>query len=61
MDETLQNLKMARDLIQEAKGTDGPNGGFITDHLDSAENWLDKVEDYIKTTKMTIKVNYPAR
>lgn len=51
MDEALQNLQMARDLIQEAKGVDGPNGGFITDHLDAAENWLDKVENYIKSTQ----------
>jgi hypothetical protein len=37
-------LDMTRDLIQEAKGAEGPNGGFVTDHLDAAEGWLDKIE-----------------
>lgn len=39
--ELVEALDMARDLIQEAKGADGPNGGFITDHLDAAQNWID--------------------
>lgn len=36
-------IETARELIQEAKGADGPNGGFVTDHLDAAEHWLDRV------------------
>jgi len=37
-------FEQAHALIQEAKGADGPDGGFVTDHLDFAENWLDKAE-----------------
>lgn len=37
-------MAMVRDLIQEAKGAEGPKGGFVTDHLDAAETWLDKVD-----------------
>ncbi len=38
------DLHMACELIQEAKGmADGPDGGSVTDHLDAAENWIDKV------------------
>jgi hypothetical protein len=40
--EEVENLDMAIDLIQEAKGYEGCNGGPITDHLDAAEGWLDK-------------------
>lgn len=43
-EEMLSDLDMARELIQEAKGHEGPNGGFVTDHLDFAEHWLDRVE-----------------
>jgi hypothetical protein len=35
----------ARALIQEAKGAEWPMGGFITDHLDFAEHWLNKAEE----------------
>jgi hypothetical protein len=35
---------MARDLIGEAKGSEGPKDGFVTDHLDAAEGWIDKME-----------------
>lgn len=41
MIEFREALGMAHDLIQEAKGADGPKGGFVTDALDDAENWLD--------------------
>lgn len=44
----LEDLEMCRDLMQEAKGHEGPNGGFITNHLDDAENWLDKVRAHIE-------------
>ena len=37
-------FEQTRALIQEAKGADGPSGGFVTDHLDFAEHWLDKAE-----------------
>lgn len=38
-------FELAHALIQEAKGAaDGPAGGFIIDHLDFAEHWLDKAE-----------------
>lgn len=47
MREWVADLDMACELIQEAKGADGPKGGFVTDHLDDAENWLDKVRDAI--------------
>ena len=40
--ELLEALEMCRDLVQEAKGAEGPNGGFVTNHLDDAENWLDR-------------------
>lgn len=43
-------LDMARSLIQEAKGAEGPNGGFVTNHLDAAEGWLDKVEAALRST-----------
>jgi hypothetical protein len=43
VDEVTAWLDQACELIQEAKGADGPDGGFVTDHLDAAENWLDKV------------------
>jgi hypothetical protein len=42
--DAVEALGMARQLIQEAKGADGPEGGFVTDSLDAAENWLDTVE-----------------
>lgn len=38
----LGNLDMALDLICEAKGAEGPGGGFVTDHLDSAEGWINQ-------------------
>lgn len=34
---------MAVDLIQEAKGYEGPSGGPVTDHLDAAETHIDRV------------------
>ncbi len=37
-----EDLDTALDLIAEAKGADGPNGGFVTDHLDFAEHWIRK-------------------
>ena len=37
----VEAFDMVRALIQEAK----PPQGYITDHLDAAENWLDKVEE----------------
>ena len=40
-------LEEARGLIQAAKGAEGPNGGFVTDHLDFAEQWLDRAEDAV--------------
>lgn len=43
--ELVGDLEMARELIQEAKGADGPNGGFVTDHLDAAENWIIRVQE----------------
>lgn len=40
-------LDEASALIQYAKGlADGPDGGSVTDHLDFAESWLDKVRLY---------------
>lgn len=35
------DLNMAIDLIQEAKGWEGPRGGPVTDRLDAAEMWID--------------------
>jgi hypothetical protein len=43
-EELSEAFDMAHALIQEAKGVEGPGGGFVTDHLDAAENWLDKAE-----------------
>lgn len=40
----IDDLEQARDLIQEVKGAEGPNGGNITDHLDFAEHWIGKVQ-----------------
>jgi len=37
------DLDMAVDLIQEAKGYEGPSGGPVTDHLDAAETHIDRV------------------
>ena len=34
---------MTHRLIQEAK----PREGYITDHLDAAEGWLDKLEEML--------------
>lgn len=45
----LEELQMARDLMQEAKGIEGPKGGSVTDHLDAAENWLDRVEEHLRS------------
>lgn len=41
--EAISFLDEAEALIQEAKGTEGPSGGFVTDHLDFAETWLGKL------------------
>ena len=49
-------LETARELIQEAKGADGPNGGFVTDHLDAAENWLDRVETELTALRSRVAV-----
>jgi hypothetical protein len=46
--ELADELEMALELIQEAKGADGPNGGFVTNHLDSAEHWIGKVQDVLR-------------
>ncbi len=51
MNEITEALDMAVELIQEAKGADGPNGGFVTDHLDAAEGWLDKVREAMSAAK----------
>jgi hypothetical protein len=48
--DAVEALGMARQLIQEAKGADGPEGGFVTDSLDAAENWLDTVEAALSHT-----------
>jgi len=40
--EVREALEQAHDLIQEAKGIAGP--GSITDHLDFAEHWLNRVD-----------------
>ena len=45
--EALEALEMCQDLIQEAKGHEGPQGGFVTNHLDNAENWLGKARDFL--------------
>ena len=37
------DLNIAIELIQEAKGYEGPKGGPITDHLDAAEGRIDRV------------------
>jgi hypothetical protein len=43
--ELVEAFEQAHALIQEAKGVaDGPDGGYVTDHLDFAEHWLDKAE-----------------
>lgn len=53
--ETLSWLQAAIDLIHEAKGAETQRGGFITDHLDAAETWLNKVEDFLNETKSSPK------
>ena len=39
----VEDLDLALWLIQEAKGAEGPNGGFVTNHLDAAENHIESV------------------
>ena len=42
--ELVEALEMACSLIQAAKGlAEGPDGGAVTNHLDTAEHWIDKV------------------
>lgn len=36
------HLDTACELIQEAKGVEGPDSGYVTDHLDAAENWIER-------------------
>jgi len=48
--EGLADLQMARSLIQEAKSFEGERGGPITDHLDAAEGWLDRIESHLTRT-----------
>ncbi|MDY6949857.1 MAG: hypothetical protein SXG53_29640 [Pseudomonadota bacterium] len=39
----VEALELAMGLMQEAKGVDGPKGGFVTDHLDAAEGHVEDV------------------
>ena len=41
------HFNLLRGLIQEAKGVEGPGGGFVTDHLDAAEWHVDEIEKAI--------------
>lgn len=36
------HLDTACELIQEAKGVEGPDSGYVTDHLDAAQNWIER-------------------
>jgi len=49
-DELREALDEALALIQEAKGLAGP--GSVTDHLDFAESWLDKITAALASTDM---------
>jgi hypothetical protein len=40
IDALCEAIESARELMQEAKGFEGPNGGPVTDHLDFAESNL---------------------
>jgi hypothetical protein len=47
--ELVADLEMACELIQEAKGVaDGLEGGLITNNLDSAEHWINKVQNALR-------------
>lgn len=48
--DVVEALDMAVELIQEAKGAEGPNGGFVTNHLDAAESHLDRVRIALAST-----------
>lgn len=48
--DVVEALDMAVELIQEAKGAEGPNGGFVTNHLDAAEGHLNKVRAALAST-----------
>jgi hypothetical protein len=45
-------LDMAHGLIQEAKGR---GDGYVVDHLDAAEGWLDKAEAIVATQCRMVK------
>lgn len=51
--DVVEAFDMTRSLIQEAK----PREGYITDHLDAAENWLDNLEEMF--TAMLSERNKP--
>jgi hypothetical protein len=54
------DLDQATALIQEAKGEEGPDGGFITDHLDFAEHWINKVRDTLEAALISAPAVQPS-
>lgn len=50
----MTDIGMCRSLIEAAKGAEC-NGGFVTDHLDAAEVWLDKIEETVEAQAAEIE------